>query len=640
MIERLIDAALGKRAADVVLKNGKFVNVFTGEVQKGDIAITDGKIVGVGSYEGDREYDIRGKVAVPGLIDAHVHIESAQLSPEEFARLVMPCGTTTVIADPHEITNVCGADGARYIARAARNTPLEVKLMLPSCVPATPFETSGAALTGADTAELLREDTFFGLAEFMNVPGVLGEDAEAMQKLEAARALRKIVDGHAPNAEGEALNAYIAAGISTDHECGCAEEAEEKVAKGMYVFLREGTAARNAAANSRAVTATNLRRFLFCTDDRHAGDIRAHGHIDNALRVAVQAGLNPVWAVIAATLNAAECYGLRGKGAIAPGYDADIAVLEDLQDFRCCFTFKKGELVAIEGMPLFGTGDRQLPDCVRNTVHIGDIPPEAFRLRLQGERANVIRILPGSVVTGRTVREVPSADGDVELRGTDLLKLAVVERHRGTGNIGLGLLEGCGLWGGAVATTVAHDSHNIIVLGDNNADMAAAVAELHRIGGGMAVVGRGRTASLALDIAGLMSSLPAEEYIERAHELREAAYDLGFSRAFDPFMALSFLALPVIPSLKLTDRGLFDVDKFAFCSVDAAEDAEPEAGEVCEDTEDGEPEAEEPAADLAEGEPAAGEVGADTAEDRSEGDASQQPPAGGPSAEDGGEGSF
>ena len=569
MIERLIDVALGRTPADVVLKNGTFVNVFTGQVQRGDIAIACGKVAGIGAYEGEREYDIRGKVAVPGLIDAHVHIESAQLSPEEFARLVMPRGTTTVIADPHEIVNVCGVDGAQYIARAAQNTPLEVKLMLPSCVPATPFETSGACLTGEQTAALLQGDAFFGLGEFMNAPGVLGKDAEALQKLEGARAAGKLVDGHAPGLEGEALNAYIAAGISTDHECTCAAEAAEKASRGMYVHLREGSAACNVAENCGAVTAANLRRFLFCTDDRHAADICAHGHLDAALRTAVQAGMSPVWAVIIATLNAAECYGLRGKGAIAPGYDADIAVFDDLENFHCAFTFKNGELAAIEGMPLFGTGQKYLPDCVRDTVHVGGISPDSFRISLKGGYANVIRVQPGSLVTGRSVRAVASAGGDVDLRGTDLLKLAVVERHRGSGNIGLGLAEGCGLWGGAIATSVAHDSHNIIVLGDNNADMAAAVQELARIGGGMAVVGRGRTASLPLDIAGLMSSQPAEECAARAAALDEAAYELGFSREFSPFMALSFLALPVIPSLKLTDRGLFDVEKFDFCPLDA-----------------------------------------------------------------------
>lgn len=570
MIERYIDAALGKERADVVLKNGRVLNVFTGEVQRGDIAIAGGKIVGVGEYEGEHEYDIRGKIAVPGLIDAHVHIESSQLSPEEFAKLVVPCGTTTVIADPHEITNVCGIEGARYIAEAAKHTPLNVKVMLPSCVPATAFETSGATLTGADTERFLQEDFIFGLGEFMNYPGVIGKDPEVIKKLEAARALGKIVDGHAPDTYGEGLNAYIAAGISTDHECPCPDEAEEKVSKGMYVHLREGSATRNVAANCQAVTALNLRRFLFCTDDRHAADLKANGHLDNALRVAVQAGMNPVWAVIAATLNAAECYGLHGKGAIAPGYDADIAVFDDLEHFRCSLVLIGGEAAAMDGIPLFDSGDKLLPDAVKNTVHIGEVPPASFRLHLNGQYANVIRIVKGGVVTQKVVRKVESENGDVVLRGTDICKLAVVERHRGTGNIGLGLLEGYGLWGGALALTIAHDSHNIIVLGDNNEDMAAAVAEIRRIGGGMAVVGRGRTQSVPLDIAGLMSSLPADEYIEKSERLLQAAYDLGVSRDYEAFMSLSFLALPVIPALKLTDRGLFDVTKFAFCPVDAA----------------------------------------------------------------------
>lgn len=574
MIERYIDAALGKTRADVVLKNGRVLNVFTGEVQRGDIAIAGGKIVGVGSYEGEHEYDIGGKIAVPGLIDAHVHIESSQLSPEEFAKLVVPCGTTTVIADPHEITNVCGIDGARYIAEASKNTPLNVKVMLPSCVPATAFETSGAVIGGDDTQKYLQEDFIIGLGEFMNYPGVIGKDPEVIKKLEAARALGKIVDGHAPETSGEGLNAYIAAGITTDHECACADEAEEKVSKGMYVHLREGSATRNVAENCRAVTAANLRRFLFCTDDRHAADLKANGHLDNALRVAVRAGMNPVWAVIAATLNAAECYGLKGKGAIAPGYDADIAVFDDLEHFRCTLTVIGGKAAAMDGIPLFETGAPALPEAVKNTVRVGQVPPERFRLSLQGKYANVIRIVKGGVVTQKVVREVPSEGGDVQLRGTDLCKLAVVERHHGTGNIGLGLLEGYGLWGGALALTIAHDSHNIIVLGDNNEDMSAAVAELRRIGGGMAVVGRGRVQSVPLDIAGLMSSLPADEYIRRSEELLQAAYDLGVSRDYEAFMSLSFLALPVIPALKLTDKGLFDVTKFDFCPVDAAPPAE------------------------------------------------------------------
>ena len=568
MLEKIIDAALGNAKADIVLKNGKYVNVFTGRIEEGDIAVCGGKIVGVGKYEGEREIDIAGKIAVPGLIDAHMHIESSQLSPEEFARLAVPRGTTTVIADPHEITNVCGIAGAEYIARAAKNTPLEVKLMLPSCVPATPFETSGAVLGGRETAEAIGRDLFWGLGEFMNYPGVIGKDPEVLQKIAAAHAAGKVVDGHAPNTSGKGLNAYIAAGISTDHECVSPAEAEEKIAKGMYVHLRAGSATRNVAVNCKAVNAANLRRFLLCTDDRHAADLKANGHLDNALRIAVAAGMDPVWAVIAATLNGAECYRLYGKGAIAPGYDADIAVFDDLKDFACALVLKNGNLVAEEGRALFG-GERYLSDAVKNTVHVGKVTADSFRLALRGEKANVIRLIPDNVVTERVVRAVESRSGDVVLKGTDLLKLAVVERHHASGNIGLGLLEGYGLKDGAIALTVAHDSHNIIVLGDNNVDMAAAVEELRRIGGGMTVVRGGKAESLPLDIAGLMSSLPAEEYIARSEELLARAYAMGVKKDVEAFMSLSFLALPVIPSVKLTDKGLFDVDRFCFMPVDA-----------------------------------------------------------------------
>lgn len=567
MLAKRIAAALGQERAELVLKNGSYVNVFTGEVEKGDIAIADGKIVGIGTYSGEKEIDIGGRIAAPGLIDAHVHIESSQLSPEEFARLILPHGTTEIIADPHEIANVCGMAGVRYIAEAAKNTPLEVKVMLPSCVPATAFETSGAHLSAAATEKQIREPYLWGLGEFMNAPGVLGRDGEALGKIEAAHACGKIVDGHAPALTGMPLNAYIAAGIRTDHECDTPEEAAEKVAKGMYVHLREGSATRNVAAVCRAVNDKNFRRFLFCTDDRHAADLRA-GHINNALRVAVAAGLDPVRAVTIATLNAAECYRLVGKGAIAPSFDADIAVFDDLKDFRCALTLKGGRVVAEDGRALFG-GERYLPDAVKNTVHLGEISPARFVLRLKGERALAMRLTAGSVVTEKRVCRVESRGGDVALEGTDLLKLAVIERHRGTGNVGLGLLEGYGLCGGALALTVAHDSHNLIVLGDRNEDMAAAANELVRIGGGLALSQGGKVQSLPLDIAGLMSSLPAEEYIARSEKLYEQAYAMGVKRGFDAFMSLSFLALLVIPSLRLSDRGLFDVEKFSLVGIDA-----------------------------------------------------------------------
>lgn len=569
MLEKRIDAAVGNRKAETVLKNATFVNVFTGELQKGDIALDGGKIVGFGDYEGVKEYDLTGKIAVPGLIDAHVHVESSQLSPEEYAKIILPRGTTTIIADPHEITNVCGIAGAKYISDACANTPLEAKVMLPSCVPATGFETSGAVLTGADTEKYIREGFIHGLGEFMNYPGVIYKDKEALKKLESAIAAGKVIDGHAPDTSGKGLNGYICAGIQTDHECTSQKEALEKISKGMYVHLREGSATRNVAENCKAVNAANLRRFIFCTDDRHAADLKANGHLDNALRIAVAAGMDPVWAVIAATLNSAECYRLYGKGAIAPGYDADIAVFDDLKDFNCAMTFKAGKLVAKDGKALFATGEKFLPEVVKNTVHVGKVSADDFKIALKGKKANVIHILKDGVVTKKVVREVESKDGDVVLEGTDLCKIAVVERHHGTGNIGLGLVEGYGLHGGALAITIAHDSHNVIVLGDSGEAMAKAVEEIKRIGGGMVAVKGDQVYSLPLDIAGLMSSLSAEEYIARSEEMLEIAYSMGVSHDYEAFMSLSFMALVVIPEIKLSDKGLFDVTKFALCGIDA-----------------------------------------------------------------------
>lgn len=569
MLKKIIETAVGDRKAEIVLKNAEFVDVFTGELCRSDIAIAEGKIVGFGHYSGETEYDVDGKVVVPGLIDGHVHVESSQLSPEEYAKIVVPRGTTTIIADPHEITNVCGIAGAKYISEACGHTPLEAKVMLPSCVPATDFETSGATLTGSDTEKYISEPFIHGLGEFMNYPGVIYRDPEVLKKLEAARNAGKVIDGHAPVTSGKGLNGYISAGIQTDHECTSIEEALEKISKGMYVHLREGSATRNVAANCKAVNAMNLRRFIFCTDDRHAADLNANGHLDYALRVAVKAGMNPVRAVIAATLNTAECYRLYGKGAIAPGYDADLAVFDNLKDFRCSMTFKAGKLVARDGEALFETEKRHIPAEVKNTVHVGKIMPEDFRIALKGTKANVIHILKGGVVTKKVVREVKSFDGDVDLKGTDLCKLAVVERHHGTGNIGLGLVEKYGLKDGALAITIAHDSHNIIVLGDNNEDMAKAVEEIRSMGGGMVAVRKGEVSSLSLDIAGLMSSLPVEEYVKRSEELLEKAYAMGVSRDYEAFMSLSFMALLVIPEIKLSDKGLFDVTKFSLCEIDA-----------------------------------------------------------------------
>ena len=567
-MKRAADAAAGRIKADVVLKNAKYLDVFCAEVREGDIAICDGKIVGIGSYSGEEEYDFGGKIALPGLIDSHMHIESTQLSPEEFAALSVPRGTTVVIADPHEIVNVCGLAGADYIRRAAARTPLEVKLMLPSCVPATPFETSGAVLNSEDTARALRGDKFFGLGEMMNYPAVAAGDKEVLAKLLAAKLAGKPADGHAPVMSGRELNAYVVSGARTDHECATAEEAEEKVSRGMYVLLRQGSASHDIANLAPAVNDRNFRRFALCTDDRHADGLAAEGHIDHVLRTAVKSGIKGEIAAVMCTLNAAECYGLYGKGAIAPGYDADIALFDDLEHFNCSAVFKNGKLVAKDGKPLF-KGRMALPAAVRNTVHVAPVSADSFTIKLKGTRARAIGLTPGTLVTRNVTVDVESRGGDVVLEGTDLLRLAVVERHFASGGMGLGLVQGYGLKGGAAATTISHDSHNIIVVGDGKEAMAAAVDELRRIGGGMTLVHGGKTLSVPLDIAGLMSSAPYEKHVELSAALYKAAYEAGVNRGIEAFMTLSFLGLAVIPELRLTDKGLFDVNAFSFTSIDA-----------------------------------------------------------------------
>ena len=565
---RLADVAAGRRKADVVLKNAAYLDVFSVCVRRGDIAVCGGKIAGVGEYEGEVEYDFGGKIVTPGLIDGHMHIESTQLSPEEFATLAVPRGTTLVVADPHEIVNVCGLAGARYISRAAARTPLEVKLMLPSCVPATPFETSGAVLGAAETAKAIGQKTFFGLGEMMNYPAIAAGEREVLAKMVAAAAAGKPADGHAPRMTGRELSAYVVSGAVADHECATPEEAEEKISKGMYVLLREGSASHDLKNLAPAVNDGNFRRFALCTDDRHADGLAEEGHIDHVLRTAVKSGISGERAVVMCTLNAAECFGLKGKGAVAPGYDADLVVFGDLKDFDCAAVFKGGKLVA-EGSKALFRCKKYVPAEVKNTVKVADVTPEDFTIKLNGTRARAIGLIKGSLVTRSLVEEVQSRDGDVVLEGTDLLRLAVVERHFATGRIGLGLVKGYGLKGGAVATTVAHDSHNIIVIGDKKDDMAAAVAELKRIGGGMALSLGGVVHSVPLDIAGLMSSAPCKKHVKLYAALSEMAYAAGVDCGFEAFMTLSFLALAVLPELRLTDRGLFDVTKFGFTSIDA-----------------------------------------------------------------------
>ncbi len=570
MLEKYIKAARREVKAELVLKNASYVDVFTGKIRKGDIAVVGEKIVGTVEYEGEKEIDCAGLTVVPGYIDGHVHIESSQLSPEEFASLIVPRGTTTIIADPHEITNVCGMAGCEYIAKAAANVPLDVKIQLPSCVPATPFETSGAILSGKDIEKNITNSYIFGLGEFMNYPGVLLCDKDVIQKLEAAHSAGKVIDGHAPAVYGYELNAYLCGGITTDHECVEKEEIEEKISKGMYVHIRHGSSTQNLG-NTKYITPANMRRFILCTDDRHAADLKEKGHLDDALRKIVAGGLDPVTAATCATLNAAECYGLKFRGGIAPFWLADLVAVDNLENFKAKYVIKNGKLVAENGKPLFDTSKRYLPANVLNTVHVKDLKPEDFILNVNSDKAKAMTIEPGGVVTGCEIIDIEKVNGDVVVKGTDLLKLAVVERHKMTGNIGKALFKGYGLKGGAMGITIAHDSHNIILMGDDNAAMATAANKLKEIGGGMVLVNSktGEVHSLTLDIGGLMSSRDAESLQRDSRALIEKAHAMGVKREYEAFMSLAFLSLAVIPRLKIVDKGLFDVEKFAFTDIEA-----------------------------------------------------------------------
>ncbi len=565
---------MGREKCDLVIKNVQIFNVFTGEVKRGAVGIADGRIVGIGGYEGKETYDGGGKFLLPSFLDAHIHVESSLLSPEAFASLAVAQGTGTIVADPHEIVNVCGIAGAEYIAEAFSRLsvngvdPLDVKLQLPSCVPATSFETSGASLDGRETELELGRELFHGLGEMMNFPGVVGADEDVLKKLQAARDLHKIVDGHAPALTGNALNAYLCGGIATDHECLTAEDFFEKAEKGMYVQIRVGSSTNSVEEGVKAVTEMNFRRFVVCSDDKHAEDLK-RGHINGALARLVKAGLPAKFAIPMSTLNVAECYHVEGVGAIAPNYFADMVLVNDLTDFEVSAVWKRGVLVAEEGKVLFDGAKRYLPAAVLGTVHVKDVSPEDFRIVTKGGRLRVIGMTPQSLYTEETFAEVPA--GELSVKGTELLKLAVVERHFASGKMGLGLVKGYGLKGGAIGITVAHDSHNLIVMGDDDGAMARVVALLKEVGGGMALVSEEREEVFPLDIAGLMSSAPAEEVIKGTAKLRAHAFAMGVKEGFDPFMSLAFLALPVIPKLKLTDGGLIDLEKGGFVPLEEAE---------------------------------------------------------------------
>lgn len=559
-LAKIIGVARGKIPADLVIRNARIVNVFSAEIHGGDVAVWGGRVVGIGSYEAKKEIDLGGRYILPGLIDGHMHIESAMVKVQEFARSVVPRGTTSVVCDPHEIANVHGLEGIYYILNSSKFSPVNIFVMLSSCVPATEFETSGAILSGFDLYPLFSEKWVLGLGEVMNYPGVLSADEGLLDKITMAQAKR--IDGHAPGLSGRDLNAYVAAGVASDHESTSVEEVLEKLRLGMHIMIREGSVTKNLRDLLPAVSRDNLPRCFFVTDDRHPRDLIERGHIDHMVRMAISEGMDPVSAVRLATINAASYYGLKDLGAIAPGYAADLVVVDDLERFDVAMVFKNGRLVAQDGKMVVPR-PRTPEIALRSSINIKWLALEDFEVPAVGRRARVIDVVPGQIFTRASVESVKRKGGlvvsDTE---RDLLKVAVVERHRASDNIGKGIVRGFGLRKGAIASSVAHDSHNIIVVGTTDEDMMAAVVEISKMRGGLAAVCDGRLiAGLPLPIAGLMSDGTLEEVVAGLERLQEAASEFGCPLD-DPFMSLSFLSLSVIPELKVTDKGLFNVNDF------------------------------------------------------------------------------
>ena len=556
-------AARGAIPADLLLANGQIVNVFSGLIERATVAIYDGVIVGIGDgYQGERTIDLGGAFVVPGLIDAHVHIESSLCTPPQFARAIVPHGVTTIVTDPHEIANVAGVPGIRYMAEASRGLPLAVFLMAPSCVPATHMETSGATLTAADLLPLLQDGTLHGLAEVMNFPGVLNGDEDVLAKLAAFAGRPR--DGHAPALRNQQLNAYVAAGIGSEHECTTVAEAAEKLARGLYILIREATNAHNLHNLLPLVTPHNSRRICFCTDDRIPSDLLDQGSIDYMVREAIAFGLDPITAIRMATLNPVEWFGLHDRGAIAPGRVADLLIVDNLTDFRPRQVYVAGQLVA-EGGNVVGTqwSTNVAPVAIPSAVNI-DWAQVNFQIPARSNRIRVIGSLDNQLVTEARILDATIVDGQaVADPARDLLKMAVIERHHGSGAMGLGFIQGIGLQRGAIAGTVAHDHHNLVVIGTDDAAMMMAARAVGAMGGGLAIVdGTQVVATLPLPVAGLMSDQPVGAVRQAYNALIAAAHAQG-SELHDPFMAMSFMALEVIPSLKLTDQGLVDVETFA-----------------------------------------------------------------------------
>jgi adenine deaminase len=560
-LDEMIKCARGEKQADLLLTNARIVNVFSGEIFPGSIAIAGGYIAGFGSYSAKKTVDMHERFVAPGFIDAHVHIESSMSCPTEFARSVLPHGTTTVAADPHEIANVLGAEGIDYMIDSSKDQPVNIYFTLPSCVPATDMETSGATLGADDLLPFIDNSRIIALAEMMNFPGVIYRDNEVLRKIESMKKQRKPVDGHAPGLTGRDLYAYIAAGISSDHECTTEKEAKEKLNAGMYIMIREGTGVKNLKDLLPIINRQTARRVMWCTDDRHPHDIIKEGHIDFIVRSAIRMGLDPLIAIQMATINPAEYFGLNNVGAIAPGRQADLVVFSDIKNPVIEEVYFRGKLAAREGKILPEIKRPALLN-IRSSMNL-DIDKIDFSIPALSQQARVIEIIPDQIVTGQSLTKVAvsgnSAVSDIK---RDILKIAVVERHKGTGNTGKGFVRGFGLKQGAFASSVAHDSHNIIILGTNDKDMKTALEAVAKMGGGLAAASNGEIlADLPLPVAGLMSMQPVKTVQEKLDELISVARTFGTSLN-DPFMTLSFLALPVIPELKITDKGLVDVAKF------------------------------------------------------------------------------
>ena len=554
--QRLIAVAAGREKADLVLKNAKYLNVFSNEFLCGDIAVANGLIAGVGKYDGKTEIDVSGKLVLPGFIDAHIHLESSMVTPAEFAKAVVAHGTTTVITDPHEITNVMGIDGVEYMIQASQNLPIDVHFMMPSCVPATEIDESGAELDCKDIDLYLDNKKVLGLAEMMNYVGVINGDKNVLSKIVTSQAHHKKIDGHAPELSGNDLNAYIAAGVYSDHECSTFENALEKLRKGQFIMIREGTAAHNLKALMPLLTQQYYSRCMFATDDKHPSDLLYGGHIDYIVKQALKNGADPIVALKTATHHAARYFLLNNKGAIASGYLADIVVVDNLEDFNVETVFKRGKLVFDGEVKDFSapTVDEKLAEKCFDTFHLDSVTPSSFKV---DGKLGLIGLVGGELLT----RNIGTADKiDVE---NDILKIACIERHKGTNHIGVGYVKGYSLKSGAVATSVAHDSHNIITVGCNDDDIAVAVNAIKDSKGGIAVVENGKIkALLELPIAGLMSDEPLTTVNEKLENAKLSAYELGADKSIDPFMTLSFLSLPVIPSLRITTKGVFDAENW------------------------------------------------------------------------------